>query len=732
MTLAPPLGLRRPHSPLRGRGTLLRRLDEALRPGLVERRIHVLCGMGGCGKTSVALELASRRVAARLAVWWIDARQDATLEAGLRAVARHAGASEEQLRAGDVADVLWAHLSQLPSSWLLVVDNADDPALLDGPGRFGDGTGWVRPHAGLQGGILITSRDSSDTTWGEACVLHPVRPLSGAEIADATHILLDHAPGEAGMAMSARRLAERLGGLPLALRLAGTYLAEANEVPPAYRDSRMPTDFTSYQTALDANPRQVDPGNVIAQTWAMSLQLLERRGQFLARPLLELIATFADAPLPYTLLLTPETLVDAGELAVLDGLGLWRLLTSLSGVGLLDLSAPHTNAAGAMPTVRLHPLVRDTSKSDAAVASAVSVLHRAVCADGMAVPEDPAYWEHWRLLLPHALDLFHRATSAGLPDRVATAAARVAGMAARHLQTRGLSRQARAELETLRSFWRGLRGDAHPDALATRHSFAAVLHAQGEVGEAEKEFQEVLTTRCELLGSTHPDTLTTRHTLAWTWRAQGKLGPALQEFDEILALRRTLLGYTHRDTLATWHHLAVVLRMKSDLVRAQAELEDLLAVWRDVGGDAHPDTLVIRHEGAVVLHQLGELDRARAEFERVLELRRELLGDVHPYTLATRDKLAMVLRDMGSLTAARAELEAVLAFRREWVGDIHSDTLVARHNLATVLYAQGESGRAREEFENVLALRRAVLGEAHPATEETRAWLHRCDANPHR
>ncbi|MFE2423966.1 tetratricopeptide repeat protein [Streptomyces hokutonensis] len=552
VTVAPPLGLRDPRRPLRGRDALIGQVESALSvPG--SPRMQVLCGMGGAGKTSIALELVHRRLGLAQQVWWVDARQDTTLEAGLRAVARQAGAPDEQVRAGDAADVLWSYLARYERPWLLVVDNADEPALLDGAGRLSEGTGWIRLPANSAGSVLVTTRDSTSHTWGSACTLHEVRPLIGGDLTDAAQILRDHAGTMAGPPDDARRLAQRLGGLPLALRLAGTYLADANTVPAAYRELGTPVDFGSYQAALDHGLKLVDRGNVIAQAWDMSVKLLDQRGLPLARPLLRLIATFADAPLPYTLLLTPETLASAGELAHLDGPGVWRLLTALAGLGLVDLS-PATGS-DVLPTLRVHPLVRDASLDQTALGAAVTALHSAAFAGETGIPEEPDYWDHWRLLQPHALDLFHRATATELPDKTIHSAGRTANFAARYLLVRGLYDQARSEFEAVLAHRRVSLGDTHPNTLATRNNLAGVLRDQGELDQARSEFEAVLAHERVSLGDTHPDTLHTRHNLAGVLRDQGELDQARSEFEAVLAHRRTRLGDTHPNTLTTQREL---------------------------------------------------------------------------------------------------------------------------------------------------------------------------------
>ncbi|MET8857649.1 tetratricopeptide repeat protein [Streptomyces sp. NPDC004579] len=681
----------------------------------------MLCGLGGSGKTAIALELAWKR-RDRAQVWWVDARQSSTLEAGLRAVARQAGASEEELRAGDAADVLWSCLARYERPWLLVVDNADDPALLDGPGKLSEGTGWIRLPAASRGSVLVTTRDSTSQTWGGACDLHPVLPLTGEGIPDAARILRDHAGETAGPFEDAQHLAGRLGGLPLALRLAGTYLADANDVPAPYREPDTSVDFRSYQAALDRGLEHVDRGSVIDQTWAMSLKLLEQRGLPLAQPLLRLIATFADAPLSYTLLLTPRTLAGAGELAQLDGRGVWSLLTALAGLGLVDLQ-PATGS-GALPVLRVHPLVRDASLDHTALGTAVQAMHTAASAQETGIPEDPNYWEHWALLQPHALDLFHRVAGSEPPDQTITdAAATAANLAARQLRVKGLYRQARTEFEAILAHRRVVLGDTHPDTLTTWHNLAGVLSDLGEVEQARTEFEVVLAHLRDTLGDTHPHTLTTWHELAGVLSDLGKVEKARTEYEAILAHLRDTLGDTHPNTLTTRHELARVLSDLGKVEKARTEFEVVLAHQRDILGDTHPNTLTTRHNLAGVLSDLGEVEQARTEYEAILAHLRDTLGDTHPNTLTTRNQFVRVLRDLGEVEQARTELEVVLAHRRVILGDTHPNTLTTRHNLAVVLSDLGEVEQARGELEVVLAHRRVILGDTHPNTLTTRHVL---------
>ena len=321
VSITPPAGQRDGRFPLRGRAELLGELIE-LGDGPGVRVIH---GMGGCGKTSLALEaahLASRRGAE---VWWVSATEERRFLAGMRALGRRLGVTDDELRHGEAADLLWRRLSEWRQEWLLVIDNTDDPQLLAGPSmRTADGTGWLRPVDSPPGLVLVTSRDGRAASWGPWCRLRPVGMLSAKEAAQVLADRAGHHHDALGGDSGAEALAQRLGGLPLALRIAGSFLAEMAEVPPAFADPGLIHSYRQYRQALeqghldttfpslgtrDMTPEQAR--GIIDRTWELSLDLLESRQFPEARRLLRLLACFADAAIPYELLLSPPILASS-------------------------------------------------------------------------------------------------------------------------------------------------------------------------------------------------------------------------------------------------------------------------------------------------------------------------------------------------------------------------------------------------------------------------------------
>ncbi|MCA2225140.1 tetratricopeptide repeat protein [Nonomuraea aurantiaca] len=642
VSIAPPLGGRDPGLPLRGREDLVAVLEGF-------HGVLVLHGLGGCGKTRTAVEAAHAAAQRGEPVWWISAASITQLVAGMRALARRLGVSAEELGQGDAADLLWDRLERQPDRWLLVIDNADDLSLLDGPGDLRRGTGWVRPPADRRsaGRVLVTSREGRASRWGSWCRLRQVRSLPDLA---AGQVLLDHAGVQAGNEQEAAVLAARLHGLPLALRLVGAYLGHTSTVPAAFADPDAPATFTQYLQLLHDHPQQAGGLSqqraltLVAQTWRLSLDQLARTGVPYAQPLLTLLACFADAPVPYELLLRPEVLADSPAFAGITGTAIWETLRALADYALIDL-----RTTDAVPAALVHPLVRDAGAGrlepgrlvDAAMTRlAAALAEAAALSEETGLPEDPPTWPLWQALIPHAL--FLRAAIQAQPSADSAArsqAATAAYFAARMLVAQGRHGQAEQEFRAVLAVRLEVLGERHPDTLATRHAIANVLAAQGRHGQAEQEFRALLAMEMEVLGERHPDTLATRHAIARMLVAQGRHGQAEQEFRAVLAVTVEVLGEHHPDTLTTRHAIAYALAAQGRYGQAEQDYRAVLAAKLEVLGERHPDTLATRHEIATVLVAQGRYGQAEREFRAVLAAKLEVLGPDHPSTRATRRNL---------------------------------------------------------------------------------------------
>jgi plasmid stability protein len=648
ISIAPPIGQRSDDLPLRGRDKLLAELSA---PG---PRVRILHGLGGCGKTRLALEAAFLAQQDGAEAWWVSAADRGSLEAGMRALGRRLGASDAELAHGDAADTVWRRLSARQARWLLIIDNADDPPLLAGAGTsVADGQGWLRPVHAQAGMILVTTRDGRPASWAPWCGKHRLPALPDS---DAAQMLSDYAGGypALGTETDAAELASRLGGLPLAVKIAGSYLADAATTPAAYADPDQVRTYRQYKEALDTkNLATVFPApngtmtqdqarTLIGKTWDLTLDLLQARQMPEARPLLRLLSTFADAPIPHELLLHPSTLAASPILPSITGPRLWEILKTLDAFGLLDL-ASGKQSPPALPTARLHPLVRDTSHPLPTellpfLELAAQLLEQAVSAltEQTSVPEYPQSWPAWQLLTPHSTTVFSSLTAKpGYPDDSAKSAAYAAQMAARYLATQGADAQAEPLYRDVLTVLLRVLGPDHPVTLTTRHCIAVGMSERGDHEAAENESRDILTAKLRALGPDHPDTLTTRAQIAVEMAARGNHEAAENEYRDVLTATLRALGPNHPDTLTTRHCIALEIAAHGNHEAAENEFRDILTAKLRALGPNHPDTLATRHEIARIMTARGNHEDAEAEFRDVLVAKLRVLGPDHSSTKAT-------------------------------------------------------------------------------------------------
>ncbi len=725
---------------LRGRSGIVEGLLDSFEGVADGGRSLLLHGLGGSGKTSIAAEVGRRLSAKDVDVWWVSAVDHARLVTGMHAVGHLLGVSAEELRPGHAAEAVWRRLNARTRPWLLVVDNADDPDVFDvtadGPG-WADG--WIRPVLNRLGLLLVTSRRGGGRTQPSSR-LRPV-PVDMLDPDDGAQVLLDHTNGRGGDRTAARALAQRLGGLPLALTLAGSYLAQS--VEDLWVDDDAVTTFQDFHAALDLGRTDLlsmasqhaagGAGPVVDEVWRMAVRLLEKRGLSLAGRFMRLLAQFAAAPLPYGNILRQRALFDSPVFAGLDRDQAGSLLHESANLGLFTVTtaAALDPADAAVPVLRLNPLMRDASHryldpvhgDDDYLTTAARLLVASVADEPDWSPLDHTRWNFWALLAPHAFHLLTALARTDIDPMLVDRVAHAVDQSARHLYVRGLRAQAEIEYQAMLRTCRHAFGDEHERTLAARHGIALIVADKGDFAAAQVEYEVILDLRRRVLGEEHPDTLSARGNLAGVLRAQGDLATAQTELQAVLDLRRRVLGEEHPDTLSARGNLAGVLRAQGDFAAAQTELQAVLDLRRRVLGEEHPDTLSARGNLANVLRAQGDFATAQTELQAVLDLRRRVLGEEHPDTLSARGNLAGVLRARGDLATAQTELQAVLDTARRVLGEEHPDTLTTRHNLAVVYAATGRYREADIAMRAVLAARQRVLGANHPVTHTTRQNL---------
>ncbi|GAA0505584.1 ATP/GTP-binding protein [Paractinoplanes deccanensis] len=760
-SVTPPWGLR--SMPLRGRDEALAALD--CDPSGVGGTVTVLHGIGGVGKTRLALEIGHRAAEKGVLVWWIDVPDAAALEAGIRAVGYAAGATQDDFAKSHPADASWRALNRLGVRWLLVIDNADDPAVMARERPLAEGRGWIRaPRA--PGTVIITSRDGRPDGWAEWIVSYSLRPLSPEASAA---VLLDLAES-AGNTDHAMRLGERLSGIPLLLHLAGSALRRAGDLPARWSSSATVRTFDDYESALQTNVGSaLGLDELYQRTWEISVDQLTRTGLPHARTLLLLACCFADAPLPYEDMFDPDVLRASELLSTITPGELLRAVRGLEELGLV-MTAP-TGIEGRVAETALlylHPVVRTAGRAHPELANESGPYWR-LAVDLLIAVADRADASRsgtqiWAQISDHAaatlaIDSLQRTKGARrVADRDLSRRVSVLRSGSRRLAQNGWDAKSLIVYDALLRLQRERYGDRHAAVLTTRNERAGVLRAMGRHEEALDELDVVLAVLTDAHGRHHRDVLTARDNRARLLREIGRHGEAMDEFHQLVAAVTNEYGDHHEYTLTVRHERA---RTSLELERyddAIAEFDDILAISRSLGESHHFSVLITRHERARALLELKRYDDALAEFDDILAASRSLQEPHRSSVLITRHERARALvemkryddaitefddilriagdagtndRDllltvrssrarakaaMGRRSEALAELDAIVEALRRTPAASGDQTLAIRVERAKVLHALGQEDAAASEIEAVARERAKRLGADHPRT----------------
>jgi hypothetical protein len=714
-----------------GRDALMQQLSSILDTQNVASMLPemTLHGYGGVGKTQIAVEYAYRNVDRYRVIWWVAAEHPSAVRAQLSVLAARLGLPSSGSMDQTVRSVLDTLAGTTTYEWLLIYDNADDPASLDG---------LIPAASPTSGGrVLITSRNPG---WAAST---PALEVDVFNREESTEMLRKHRPELSKS--DANRLAEALGDLPLALEQAVTWLITTLTSVDDYLD-----EFERRKRVLlnEGKPRHYP--NTVLTFVSLAMDRLREEAPVAAQ-LLELMAFLGPEPISNSLLWEGRRaeITEPLRSALQERNDIARALRDLVRFGVAK--------ADKARRITVHRLVQFVLREDL-LADGREDGRRNACrllaAANPGYPDDRETWPRHAEIRPHAraADLIHGETAerqtvvdqlryvfntgdlegcrdlavevldawdkpveegGRVPDDPLTLLAM--RRYADALRTLGDSRAADYAKRALEGLQRTL-GDAHEYTMGAVMGVGADLRIAGDFAAATVIDDQNLAKHMELLGPGDPSTLRAMNSVAVNRRWSGDYEGAYELDVEAERQSRTALG-----DLEAWTFFAIEGQARDllGLGRYQQALDLQLAFLPDhiaLLGEDHLTVLRAQILVASMQRKSGHIAEALTAGRAIYRSLSVRFGAKHGQTLASTVSLANTLRAAGDPVQALKFITEAKEGYRDMFGPRHALTLCAAVSEAVILRALGYDREAMALDEELLPLMREVLGEEHPFT----------------
>ncbi|KAF2499993.1 hypothetical protein BU16DRAFT_233539 [Lophium mytilinum] len=672
-----------------GRKDLLERIQKSLRSSRPSdthtRRTFVITGLGGLGKSEIALHVANLMRKEFWGVFWVDVDTPSLAESVFINIAKTIGSPVNNLQ--DALQVL----ANTKKTWLLILDNADDPNF--------DYQKYL--PSGTHGAVIITSRVSDcsqyNTVGSEA--------LAGLDMPDAKNLLLRSANihEELVYDSQAEEVVNLLGSHTLALIQAGAYVAKGHsplaKYPEVYKRQR--------KRLLKYKPKQgLSRYCDVYTTFEASADVLERSSDEAAKDalrLLEVLSMLYSGSLPMKIFedawagcrkivcMAPVEPKDINKMfhghvsrlpefipAANDAWDDYRLVEASSLLASLSLITKDSSGLSMHPLT--HAWAKDRQASDQQGLSWIS----AGCILSLARLPNTLSQSQQRQLLSHVqsyLDVKVKAAFSFGPKDIVIPI-------------------------FLHCGWilDNMRDDSRLGHLVDE--LLAELHL--DLDRPSQDYLPIYDLKARSLSNL------------------GLRKRAVRLLEQVVMIRKATLTEDHLYLLASQHMLAMAYRENQQIQEAIELLEHVIKIKETTLAEDHPDRLALQHVLAMAYRENRQIQEAIELLEHVVKIRETTLVEDHPDRLALQHVLAMAYMENRQIQEAIELLEHVVKIRETTLAEDHPSRLASQHVLAIAYWADGQAHKAVDLLKHVVMISQSRLSENHPDRIVSESWLAYC------
>jgi tetratricopeptide (TPR) repeat protein len=650
---------------LKGRDNELVKLQEGTATAITQAQ--TLYGLGGIGKTRLAVEHAWRSGDRYDTAFFVVAESPEALQSGLANLARPDLLNLPEYRAAAQEESVAAVLRWLREHdrWLLILDNVDTKDVEQAVVK-------IVPFFSA-GRVLITSRIKD---WPPDIRRQPIETLS---LDEAQRFLLDRTESDRNRSeddpKQALRLAEELGGLPLALEQAGAYISHHQMSLSKYMEEweqERGRVFNWYDGSVMQYPSPV------AVTWQKTFQQLSPT----AAAILRLTSYLAPDPIPSKMFEDEAAIVEEAVGLLCEETGQTEGHPSVKE-GIAEL-ASYSMLTREGENFTVHRMVQDALRSRVPEDRQRDWIERAlrlVNHFSPVPPDDVRTWPVWDLLRPHSIRIVWAADGLGIAHPTARQMAQLSML----LDAKGLYGEAEPLVRRALALSEASYGPEHSKIAVYLNNLAQLLQATNRLAEAEPLMRRTLQIDENSYGPQHPNVARDLNNLALLLQATNRLAEAEPLMRRALQIGEDSYGPQHPNVARNLNNLARLLLATNRSVEAEPLMRRALQIDEDSYGPLHHNVARDLNNLASLLQDTNRLAEAEPLMRRTLQIDEDSYGPLHPSVAIRLNNLARLLQDTNRLAEAEPLMRRAVEIWESSLGPDHPNTQIGHRNLESLL-----------------------------------------------
>jgi tetratricopeptide (TPR) repeat protein len=652
-------------------------------------------GLGGIGKTALALEYAKRYQQEYAAQYWLSLRLSGLAEEIVKLAGSYLSLPEILKKESLEKQVDWYWQNWLPQQGKLLLILDDVPNIDRIPDRMLPKDSRIK--------ILVTTRERCLSTEFESIALDV---LSLDKCVELLTKIVGTAKVEQEKALVEQICHEILGRLTLAVELVGEYLAKNRHL----KFSHLRDKLNLAHTALTKERNHRDYGHLgVAAAIKISWNDLSSAGQKVAM----LLSLFAPVAIAWTLLedTAKSTEITESELE--------------EARGQLDNSHLMQPVDEDYSFYRIHPLVREFFQRQLQAIPQINSLYRCAFVETLltivkTIPQTPTREIIAAVTpaIPH-LQLVSQTMLDDIPNPEDNLIQVFLGVALFY-KGQGEYDLAAVTFTKCCEEIQSRLGENHPYFADIFNNLAVLYEFQGRYAEGELLCKHSLSLIKQRLGENNLDFAIRLNNLAGLYRCQGKYTEAESLYKHSLSLREQLLGENNLYFANILNNLAELYLSQGRYAEAEPLCKRCLSLIEQLLGENNLYFATSLNNLAGLYCSQGRYAEAEPLYKRSLSLIEQLLGENNLDFANSLNNLALLYKYQGKYAEAESLYKRSLSLIEQLLQENHPDVATSLNNLAELYKYQGRYAEAEPLYVRAIAIYQERLGENHPHTQTVR------------